>query len=484
MRFILLLILSLAFAVQAAESGSRAAWITLEGEVDNGMADYTKRAIGEALKSNPDIIVFEINTFGGLLSAAFDIVDTITAIKNVETVAYVSKKAISAGALIALSCNRLYMKPSTTIGDCAPIIQSQEGPQILGEKIQSPLRAKFRNLAQRNNYPELLSESMVTPELEVIQLIKEDSVRYLEANEYDELSDKEKEEWGQRKTIVREGELLTLTDIEAVELGFSEGTIPNDDSLKTILAVTSSVKVEISWAETLARFIGGISPILMILAFGALYLEFQTPGFGIFGITGITLLAIVFGGQYVSGLTDQLPLVLFVIGIILVLVEVLVFPGTMIAGITSLGFFVAALVVLMKDVQPTVPLPVIPGFAVDSFSKALTMVFGSAIIAMIFPVLASRYLLPRLPKSMSPVLSDGLEGAVSPHEVKVDLLKIGEHGVTVSILKPTGRCHFGTQTVEAESRDGYLDAGVPVVVVEHHNGRIIVGKVHGGPVHE
>ena len=149
----------------------QAVWIKLEGDVDPAMYEFCARAIGEAIEKKPDYIVFEINTFGGRLDAAFDLVDTIMAVKGPETIALVKKKAISAGSLIALACKKLYMLEATTIGDCAPIVQGGDGtPQIVGEKIQSPLRAKFRNLAQRNGYPELLASSFVTPELEVLEL--------------------------------------------------------------------------------------------------------------------------------------------------------------------------------------------------------------------------------------------------------------------------------------------------------------------------
>ena len=147
-----------------------AVWIKLEGDVEPSMYDFCARAIDDALKEKPDYIVFEINTFGGRLDAAFDLVDTIMAVKGPETIALVKKKAISAGSLIALACKKLYMLEATTIGDCAPIVQGGDGtPQIVGEKIQSPLRAKFRNLAQRNGYPELLSSAFVTPELEGLE---------------------------------------------------------------------------------------------------------------------------------------------------------------------------------------------------------------------------------------------------------------------------------------------------------------------------
>ena len=133
----------------STQAKKHAVWIKLEGDVEPSMFDFCARAIDDALKENPDYIVFEINTFGGRLDAAFDIVDTIMAVKGPETIALVKKKAISAGSLIALACKRLYMLEATTIGDCAPIVQGGDGtPQIVGEKIQSPLRAKFARYAQ------------------------------------------------------------------------------------------------------------------------------------------------------------------------------------------------------------------------------------------------------------------------------------------------------------------------------------------------
>lgn len=463
-------------AASVVPKAHRAIWITLEGEVDGGMADYVKRAIGQALESKPDVIIFEINTFGGRLDAAFEIVDTITALK-IPTVAYVSQKAISAGALIALSCDKLYMKPATTIGDCAPIIQGDQGPQILGEKIQSPLRAKFRNLAQRNHYPELLSQAMVTPELEVVKVQKGDSIRYMEANTYDELTDAEREEWGSKKTVVREGELLTLTDIEAKAMGFSQATVPEESELLKELGAEDVRKVHIAWAEKLAGWIAAVSPLLMLLAFGALYMEFQVPGFGIFGVTAIALLAIVFGGQYIGGLADQLPLVLLAIGIILIFVEIFFVPGTWIAGIVSIGFIAAALVVLLKDVQPSIPqLPMVPGVESAPLSQALLMVLGSALGAMVIPIFASRYLFSRLPEGMTPMLDAVLGDAHAPQDSRIAGLHVGDHGVVVNQLKLTGKARFAGKVFEVRSRTEFLDIGTPIRVTAIEHEQIIVTR--------
>src|SRR5690554_2970520 len=308
-----------------ALASNKAIWIHLEGDVNKSMLHYAERAIGEAIEQKPDYIIFEINTFGGELHTAFSIVDTILSIKDIKTVALVQKKAISAGSLIALASQELYMLEGTTIGDCAPIVQGTDGtPTIVGEKIQSPLRAKFRNLAQRNHYPELLSAAMVTPELEVLELLHQDSILIIEGKNYAKFSEEEKKFWGTPKVLVQEGELLTMTEKEALELGFSKATVQSKSQLEGLLEITSSEVIESTTSEKISRFIAAISGLLLIIGFGALYLEFKTPGFGLFGIIGIIAIAIVFLGQYANHIGNYLPIILLVIGVLLFVVEILV----------------------------------------------------------------------------------------------------------------------------------------------------------------
>ena len=151
----------------AADTSKDVYVIPVSGDVEPAMAAYIERAVQEAGTDPETTIILELDTFGGRVDSALKIVETMTAINGPRTIAFVKNKAISAGALIALSCNTLVMQPNTTIGDCAPISFSQEGAKMLGEKFQSPLRAKFRTLARRNGYPLALAESMVSAHLEI-----------------------------------------------------------------------------------------------------------------------------------------------------------------------------------------------------------------------------------------------------------------------------------------------------------------------------
>jgi membrane-bound serine protease (ClpP class) len=175
-----------------------------------------------APSGDPDpLLVFELDTFGGRVDSALQIVDLLLSVPEGKTVAYVKNQAISAGALIALACSRLVMRNNTTIGGCAPITYSSEGPEVLGEKFQSPLSAKFRALAKRNGYPETLAESMITAEMVVYAVEIEGKTLYMDSQAFEDPSQEEKEMILSKKTIVGKGELLTMDDTEALELGFS-----------------------------------------------------------------------------------------------------------------------------------------------------------------------------------------------------------------------------------------------------------------------
>ena len=467
-----------------------AVWIKLEGDVEPSMYDFCARAISDALQENPDYIVFEINTFGGRLDAAFDLVDTIMAVKGPETIALVRKKAISAGSLIALACKKLYMLEATTIGDCAPIVQGGDGtPQIVGEKIQSPLRAKFRNLAQRNGYPELLSSAFVTPELEVLELTatldkgkatERDTTLIIESKKFAVMDSTEKKFWGSPKILVKEGELLTMTDKEAQELGFSKGTFKDRSEFESALAIETANEVETTLGEKIAAFIAAISGILLILGFGALYIEFKTPGFGLFGIIGIILIGIVFLGQFAPQLDGYMPVILLVAGVILFLVEIFIMPGTFLFGIGGIICMIIALALSFSpaEMPEFVPDTVESTFDTTPWLFGLLYMLCCAAVALVFPIAASKYLIPLLPEGWTPMLKTDLETAASPTE-SVQELSVGDVGTAKTFLRPVGQASFtmsdgSTRLFDVQTHGEIIEANTRVKVESIQEGHIWV----------
>jgi membrane-bound serine protease (ClpP class) len=366
------------------------------------------------------------------------------------------------------------MGKGTTIGDCAPIMRSSEGGiVVLGEKIQSPLRAKFRNLAERNGYPSLLSESMVTMDIGVVGAYHADTTKppdYFTVAEWNALPDESKEAYASHRTIVREGELLTLTDREAEEHGFSQGSFVDFDAFLEHKGWEIVQVFSPTWSESMVRVLGKFTPILMLLGFGALYMEFKSPGFGLFGTLGILLLGVAFGAKYAVGLAAHTELLLLIAGFALFAVEIFVVPGTFIAGALGIILIIVALTLAMQGF--VVPNPEFP-WEFNTLIDNLALTFGMAALALFLPLLAIRYALPRLPKRTAVVLDETMGGARSA-AFDTPPLAVGAVGETRTGLRPAGKASFDGVTYEVVSRGEFVEPGKAVEVVRIHRRNVFV----------
>jgi membrane-bound serine protease (ClpP class) len=450
--------------------------IPVEGTVEPGMAAYLNRALKETQQYPDKVIILEMDTFGGQVDAAFQIVDTMLNVKNAPTIAYVKTKAISAGALIALSCNRLYMQHNTTIGDCAPLTYGNDGPKMLGEKFQSPLRAKFRTLAKRNNYPERLTEAMVTEGLTVHEVVFKDTTLYLDSTELAELAPEVRKNVLSTKTIDNSNELLTIDDVEAQRLGFSQKSVGSINELLQHLGYEKSkiIRIEESWSETFVRWMTTVAPILMMIGLAALYMEMKSPGFGIFGIIGIVCLAIVFFSHFAIGLADYTELLIIIVGLGLLLVEIFVLPGFGIIGIAGLLFIALGLILSLQGfVLPKPEFPWQGRLLSTNIIKVFFSITGSFIIvAIIF-----RYVFPALGfVHKGPYLMTDL------HDAKADsgselTLQIGASGTANTILRPAGKATINGGLYDVVTEGDFINRGDAITVTEVQGNRIVVSKI-------
>jgi membrane-bound serine protease (ClpP class) len=446
--------------------------IPVEDQVDFGLHAFLKRSVAQALVQKPDVIVFKINTYGGELQSAFDIVDLLTSITQCSTYAYVEQKAISAGALISLASNRIAMGNSTTIGDCAPITQGQDGIVMLGEKIQSPLRAKFRTLAERNGYPSLMAEAMVTADIGVV--VAEPGLKskadYFTAKQWETLVEKEKAKYQSHKILVRDGQLLTMTDREAKEYGFSEGSYTSLDDFLKERGWIKTKEIKTTWSENLVRMLGKFAPILMLIGFGALYMEFKTPGLSVFGVIGVFCLAVVFGSKYAVGLANYTELILLLSGFALFFAEMYLFPGTLIAG--ALGIVLVILALTLSLQTFTIPDPKMP-WEFKSLIDNLFMTVGTAVMAIFIPLLAIRFILPHL-AGPAKVISDITLADSRSESPETKKISMGLLGIAKTPLRPTGKATFGELTLEVSSRGEFIDPGKQVEICQIQGNKILV----------
>ncbi len=463
-------------SVLAAEKKQTVYVIPVTGTVEPGMAAYVKRAL-EEIKDQPNaVFVFKLDTFGGRVDAALDIVDAISNIPKGKTIAFVEKRAISAGALIALSSNLLVMKENTIIGDCAPIIQTQEGQKMAGEKVQTVLRARFRALAKKNKYPVVLAESMVTVDMEVYGVMINGQKTYLDKQAYDDLTEKEKKQITSKKTIVPKGELLTMDDTEAFDLGFSQKSVKDLNAALSFLGYSTNqiVTVEETWSESLVRFLQTFLPVLMLIGIGAIYTEIKAPGFGAPGIIGIICLGIVFFNQYLVGLADYTELILLLIGVLLLGVEVFVLPGFGIAGVLGLMVIAAGLVLSFQGF--VVPDPSFP-WEGRLLMKNIAHVMGSFLFAFLISLFMLRYILPRFSKVVKgPYLEATLETSHVNATKQLDIA-VGDKGVAHTFLRPSGKVMINKQKVDAITQGEFIEKGTSVVVHKIDQNRVIIKPV-------
>ena len=475
-----------------APLASRLAVIPLVGDIDYGLLKSVERRVSLALADGAEVIVFEMDSYGGGLGPGHEIGDYINNIsstgrRKVKTVAYVRKKAISAGALISLACREIVMRKGTTIGDCQAI---QVNPQTrtmqeAPEKVQSLVRALMRTYAESNGYPELLCVAMVDPDIEVKQVTftvgdkqpGKTEVKYLTPKQVEELSEAEKKRVAKNISILAAGKLLTMTDVQAREYGFSRASVDgHDDVIRRYAASSAEIKTyATNWSEEMVRFLNSMAVASVLLTAGmvALYVAVKTPGFGVPEIVALSCFAVFFLSKYLVDLAAYWEILLFLVGIALLYVEIFVTPGFGVVGVSGIAcIFVSLILALQKFVLPSPSLP----WTVDEFAANLLSVFGSILISIALMLLLLRY----LPRSsiFSPLILKTAEAVEAGYVVgsagQRDL--VGRPGLAVTTLRPSGRAVIDGKTLLVVADGEFIESGSEVVVAEVRGNRVVVRK--------
>jgi membrane-bound serine protease (ClpP class) len=406
-----------------------------------------RRGLKEAIEQNVDTIVLDMETPGGALDVTFDMLKALEKFPG-KTVTYINLEAISAGALISAGTDEIWFAPGAVIGAAAPVLMTGgELDETMRGKIVSYLKARVRSISEGKGYRGQVISAMIDMEYEF--KIGEEIIK-------------------------PKGELLSLTAQEAVR-NYGEppqpllgtGIAENLEALLDRLHGAGNYSVErleVTWSERLAQYLTSLTPLLLGLGLVLLFIEFKTPGFGLPGITGILLLAVVFLAQYVAGLSGHEPLLFFLLGAVLVAVELFFFPGVMLLAITGAALMLGSLVWSMADLWPREPIP----FSSDVFLRPLASVAAGVCLAVIF-FLALLKFLPKGTLADKLVLHTavaGEPGAVRAltGEGPVGVSLVGETGVAATALFPSGQVDIAGRRYEARLEVGFADAGTPVRV--------------------
>lgn len=413
----------------------------IEGVIDLGLAPFVQRVLDEAARAGAAAVVLDINTFGGRVDAAVQIRDSLLN-SRVRTIAFVDKRAISAGALIALASEKIVMADGGTIGAAAPVQigPSGERAEPVGEKTVSYVRKEFRATAESRKRPPLIAEAMVDADVQIPGLIDK-------------------------------GKLLTLTTAEALQHGIADlqaNTI--DGALQQLGIVSPEIRTaSTNWAEQVVRFLTHpvVSGLLITIAMLGIILEMRTPGFGIPGGLGITSLALFFWGHWLVQLAGWEELLIGLTGVVLLLLEVLVIPGFGITGVLGIAAIAAALVLSLVG----------PGFTTGFVVAAAGRVALSLLAAVVLSLVLLRFL-PRLPFGRRLILSRGLaaaEGWASAPES--DAKWLGKTGRATSPLRPAGIAEIDGMRVDVVSDGEHIDAGETIRVTRVDGNRVVVRHI-------
>ena len=472
----------------------KAAVITCEDMVDDGLYRSIERRTKNALEQGCTYVIYDIDTFGGDLMAAYNIWEYFMHEVNSEarTVAYVSKKAISAGALISVACKDVIMKENTRIGDCAPIMLGGKLEGTEREKIESDTRTAFASAAEANHYPEALLKAMVTQQIEIYK-VKNLTTGKFEFFEGAQLpKDPNEYDLEGKVLVVNKDRLLTLTASEALEYGIARAVVRDRAGVLEFLAKRDGVTFEgppivlsPNWSEQMVRWVNSpaVMGILVLLALLGVYIEFNTPGVGLPGLVAVICFAIIIGSKYLVGLANWLEVALFVIGMILLIIEIFVLPGFGIAGFLGIVCILAGLFgMLIKNTPDQVPWPQSPldwQLFSDGVLGLSLGVVGFIALAWLF----AKYM-PKLEFLSGLMLAPA--GAKQGTEMEVSMtrpagsaagdVKVGDCGEVLSTLRPTGNVKFDDCIVDCVAEGDFLEKGRKVKITEIHGNRVVVGR--------
>jgi membrane-bound serine protease (ClpP class) len=433
--WILLCLISLTLVIPSlsAQASGKVYHIPLENEVEDGLKAFLERAFNEAIEDGEKYIILEIHTPGGYVTSAEDIGKIIDRVpEKVKVIAFINSKAHSAGAYLALHADEIYMTPNATIGAAAIIDGAGNAAE---EKANSAWIGAMQAAAESSKRNPIYAQAMADKSVDLSQY---------------------------RAPV---GKLLTLSADEALEVGYSEGTVSNFNELLEKLDISESevVSVEPTFAEKLARFITNPLVVTLLLSIGCLGLvvELFSPGFGLPGLIGLSSFGLFFFGHTIAGFAGYESVILFVIGLALLAAELFI-PGG-IVGIIGGALMIISLL-----------------FAGESVVHMAYSILIAVFIATIGMVILMKFFGKNLHIFNKLVLRDATtseEGYVS-NVNRIDLL--GKVGDTVTPLRPAGTIIIGTERIDVVSEGSYIDSKREVEVIQVEGSRVVVRETKRG----
>lgn len=421
---------------------------------------YWRKVLKRAEAEKAKAIVFDIDTPGGYAIETADLITRVLPDLTIKSVAFVNPEATSAGSMIAFGCDKIYMHPRGTIGSTGIVAGG-------GQEIEPVMRAKIESLF--SSYVKIVAkEKGRNPDVMKAMMFRD--------QEY---------EFADGKVKVPEGELLNLVADEAVLMHEGKPLLADDiaENIEKVLELeglqgTEVVNAEPKGLEAFAHWVGLMSPVLIGIGFIAVFMEFKTPGFGIFGVIGLTAFAIFFVGNNLDGnLAGGWLFIIFALGLLLVILEFTVIPGTFVAGAIGVVMMLGAIMMAMVDSDMLdsfkdskdgfITLPALIGWPL------IYMTIGLAAAGVVSMLLMR--VMPSLPMYNALAVDAELSSGTGEENHNEEL--IGQEGVAITELRPAGKVEILGDIHEVVSQRGFIENGTEVKVVSADGMRIIVDRI-------
>lgn len=411
----------------------------VKSEIDPRTNRYTELALEEATEVGADHVLLVLDTFGGALQDADEIRKRILEYPKPVYV-FINKNAASAGALISLACDSIYMAPGANIG--AATVVGANGEAAPG-KYQSYMRSIMRSTAEANGRNPHLAEAMVEASVD---------------------------------STLSAGQVLTLTTTEAIKYGFCDGVAVDVEGVLSELNLLDAQIINYQLSTTdkiVSLFLNPfISGILLLIIVGGLYFELQTPGIGFPLLAAVVAGVLYLVPYYLNGLAENWEILLFVVGLILIALEVFVIPGFGIAGISGILLVLVSLVLVMVNNQ-NFDFTFVPS---DNLQKSLiSVVVGMVGAAILIALTWNRIINSRHTQRV--ILSNTFNSKEGYRSANTAEHLIGKTGIAHTRMAPSGRVMIDDTLYDAQARDGFIDKGETVQVVDQSTFSLRVKKV-------
>ena len=428
--------------------------VPLRGEISPSLLMFLRRAEKVAESSGASAIVFEMNTYGGRLDSAEEITSALNH-ATIPTYTFINSNAGSAGSLIALATQHIYMAPVSAIGAAAPVLPTGEDlPLTQREKTISYWSALIRSSAMKNGHNPDVGEAFMNKEKEV------------------KIGD---------RVIHPKGTLLTLNAQEATEK-FNGKPLLADGIVDSVVDLMQkaglkgkAVSLGPTGFEQLAFWITTLAPLLLLGGIIGAYIEFKIPGATMPGIISAICFALFFLGHYLAGLAGWEVVALFILGTVLVIIEILFFAhSTIVFGVVGVFLILASLFWAMIDHYPGETFfPTGRALAVPLLNLFLALIGAAIVIALLVRYLPRTSVYRRFALMTSNPPGPSLAGVPREFATAIDLSP-GTEGISLSILRPSGKARFLDQIIDVVTQGEFIPPNTSITVVRRDGMRVVV----------